>query len=221
MRIIDLSMELHPHTQVFSAYPHMAVLSWARHDVQGFAAEVIYLATHTGTHVDAPYHFASDGLHIDEVGLDRLVGEAVLIDLGEKPPLSIISAAELKAHLDKVSIRAGHIVIIKTGWAKMAGRVEYLTMNPGLSSDAAEYLAELGVASVGLDTPNLDQAQAKDYPAHKILLSRGVPIIENLTNLERIGASKFMFIGVPLKIRGASGSPIRAIAITEGNTLLR
>jgi len=193
----------------------MAMLSWARHEVQGFAAEVIYLATHTGTHVDAPYHFAPDGLHINEVRLDRLVGEAVLIDLGEKPPLSIVSAAELKAYLNKVQLQPGYIIIIKTGWARMVGRLEYLTMNPGLSSDAAEYLIELGAASVGLDTPNLDQAQAKDYPAHKILLSKGVPIIENLTNLEKIGASKFMFVGVPLKIRGASGSPIRAIAIVE------
>jgi len=208
-------MELHPQIQVFSAYPHMAMLGWARHEVQGFAAEVIYLATHTGTHVDAPYHFAPDGLRIDQVSLDRLVGEAVLIDLGEKPPLSIISAAELKACLDKVQLKPGSIVIMRTGWSRMAGRLEYLTMNPGLSSDAAEYLIELGVASVGLDTPNLDQAQAEDYPAHKLLLSRGVPIIENLVNLERIGASKFMFVGVPLKIRGASGSPIRAIAIVE------
>jgi len=215
MRIVDLSMELHPHLQVFSAYPNMAVLSWARHEVQGFAAEVIYLATHTGTHVDAPYHFAPDGLHIDDVSLDRLVGEAVLIDLGEKQPLSIISAAELKACSKEVQLERGHIVIIKTGWSRMAGRLEYLTMNPGLSSDAAEYLIELGAASVGLDTPNLDQAQAEDYPAHKLLLSKGVPIIENLTNLEMIGASKFMFVGAPLKIRGASGSPIRAIAIVE------
>jgi arylformamidase len=215
MRVVDLSMELHPHIQVFSAYPHMAVLNWARHEVQGFAAEVIYLATHTGTHVDAPYHFAPDGLRVDEVGLDRLVGEAVLIDLGEKPPLSIISAAEIETCLDRLPIRPGHIVIIRTGWARMAGRVEYLTMNPGLSGEAAEYLIELGVASVGLDTPNLDQAQAKGYPAHKRLLSRGVPVIENLTNLERIGTSKFTFVGVPLKIRGASGSPIRAIAVVE------
>jgi len=117
--------------------------------------------------------------------------------------------------LDKAQVKPGSIVIIKTGWSRMVGRLEYLTMNPGLSSDAAEYLIELGVASVGLDTPNLDQAQAEDYPAHKLLLSKGVPIIENLTNLEMIGASKFMFVGVPLKIRGASGSPIRAIAIVE------
>lgn len=215
MRIVDLSMELHPHIQVFSAYPPMAVLSWATHGVQGFAAEVIYLATHTGTHVDAPYHFASDGLSIHELTLDRLVGEAVLADLGEKPPLSLISAAELKACLNSVSFKPGYIVLIKTGWSRMAGRLEYLTVNPGLSRDAAEYLVELGAAAVGLDTPNLDQAQAEGYPAHKILLPKGVPIIENLANLEKIGATKFTFVGAPLKIRGASGSPIRAIALVR------
>jgi kynurenine formamidase len=213
MRIVDLSMELDPSIQVFKAYPNMAVLSWTRHDVQGFASEVIHLATHTGTHVDAPYHFNPDGSYIHEVSLSRLVGEAVLIDLGMKPPLSLISADELEACFDKVPFRSGNIVIIKTGWVRMVGRTEYLTMNPGLSSEAAEYLLGKGVASVGLDTPNLDQAQASNFPAHKILLSRGVPIIENLTNLDLINSPKFMFAGAPLKIRGASGSPIRALAI--------
>jgi len=213
MRIVDLSMELDPSTQVFSAYPSMAVLRWTTHEVQGFAAEVIHLATHTGTHVDAPYHFNPDGSRIHEVGLSRLVGEAVLIDLGEKPPLSLISAEELKTCFEKVCYESGNIVLIRTGWVRMVGRAEYLTMNPGLSSDAADYLLKQGVASVGLDTPNLDQAQASDFPAHKTLLKRGVPIIENLANLDLIRSPKFLFAGAPLKIRGASGSPIRAVAI--------
>lgn len=102
--------------------------------------------------------------------------------------------------------------MISTYWEDKKDNDEYLRSNPGLSIDAAEYLVEKRINLVGIDTPSIDAAIDEGFNAHHILLKNGVLIVENLCNLKDL-PDRFKLIVLPLKLRGATGSPVRAIAI--------
>jgi kynurenine formamidase len=91
----------------------------------------------------------------------------------------------------------------------------YFTHSPGLSEDAAEYLINKKVNAVGIDSPSIDRGSDSNFPVHKLLLSNEILIVENLCNLGKIDNQNFTLIMTPLRLSGASGSPIRAIAIDE------
>ncbi len=95
----------------------------------------------------------------------------------------------------------------------MRGRTSYLSENPGLDRHGAEAIVESGASLVGIDTANLDLPDAADFPAHHALLRADMPIVENLANLGAIRASAFTLVALPLRLRGATGSPIRAVAL--------
>lgn len=217
MRVIDLSQEISSDTQVFPAYPRLAILTWTKRETFGFESEAMFLITHTGTHLDAPYHFDAKGWRVNEVPVERLVRDAVLLDLSRKRPRELIEDEDLEGAEERagLSVREGEIVILRTGWEKRLGKPEYLKDYPGLSASGAEFLAAKGVSAVGVDSPNLDHPDASDFPAHNLLLSRGILIVENLVNLDALKSDRFRFIALPLKIRGATGSPVRAVAVEE------
>jgi len=215
--MIDLSQAISPETQVFSAYPRPALFPWTKLETFGFQSEAMFLVTHTGTHVDAPFHFNSGGLRVDEIPPDRLVRDAVLLNLTHKKPKELIHDEDLEAAEEAggLSVREGEIALLHTGWDKHLGQERYLEDYPGLGADGAEFLAAKGVSAVGVDSPNLDHPSDPKFPAHNRLLRDGIPIIENLCNLASLQKNRFRLIALPLKIRGATGSPVRAIAIEE------
>lgn len=103
-------------------------------------------------------------------------------------------------------------MLLHTGWSKHLGRKQYITENPGLSKEAARYLVRKKATLVGIDAANIDHPSEKMFPAHNILLPNNIPIVENLYNLDALGRDEFRFIALPLKLRGATGSPVRAVA---------
>jgi arylformamidase len=185
---------------------------------------------HTGTHVDAPYRFY-DGHHrrprghtIAELPLEKLIGEAVLIDTSFKTPTEPVTRELLEraASSQGIDVRAGDIVLIRF-WRGAWGepREEFFNTR-GLSQEACMWLLERGVKCVGVDHPNLEGRLAAEYgnldsPGHLLLLhpDREVPIIENLVHLDAINATRFRFAALPLKIAGATGSPVRPIAVID------
>jgi len=177
----------------------------------------MFLVTHTGTHIDAPFHFKPGGAKIDEIPVDRLIRDAVLLDLTCKKPKDLIHDEDLEAAEEAggLSIREGEIVILRVGWDEHLGSARYLQDYPGLSENGAAFLVAKGVSAVGVDSPNLDHPADARFPAHNLLLGNGIPIIENLCNLAQLRRSRFRFVALPLKIRGATGSPVRAIGIEE------
>ncbi|MEM4417138.1 MAG: cyclase family protein [Nitrososphaerota archaeon] len=211
MPLIDLSQEISPRTQVFPTYPKPYFLLWTKREIYGFEAEVLMMAVHTGTHVDAPYHFSPEGVSVDEVRPEKLVGEAVVVDLHDVEELEHIT---LERFLKAVSteIRDGDIVLVRTGWDRYIGDNKYVESYPGLSREVAEYLVDRRVSALGIDTPNPDHPQDSSFPVHNTLLPRNILIIENLTNLGPLSGRRVRFIGLPLKLKGLSGSPIRAVA---------
>lgn len=211
-RIIDLTRVITNDMPVFERRIKPITIPWARLDMHGYDLELLFMSTHTGTHMDAPKHFTATGYSIDEVPLDRLVSNAILLKV-RKGAREYITKEDLRVIKD-IDVR-GRSIIISTGWEHEYGKNNeyYLDSNPGLSKDAAEYLVEKGIAQVGIDTANIDHADDKDFTVHKVLLARNITIVENLCNLDSIDAKEFTLITLPLRLKGASGSPLRALAL--------
>lgn len=183
----------------------------------------LVMSEHSGTHVDAPAHFFRDakpGTHttIEHVAPGRLLGRGVRLDCRNMKEGDYVSREFIRSWEEKHGALAPHdIVLFNFGWSarwKLRPQdAEYVQDWPGVSHDAAKYLVEKSVAALGVDTlsPDPPAALASD-PIHPLVLEKHVLIIENLTNLERL-PDFFLFFAAPLKIKGGSGSPIRALAI--------
>ncbi len=178
------------------------------------------MGEHTGTHLDAPIHFVRSGparYGVDEVPLDRLAGRAATIDATELDPDGLLSADRIRAWEEEHGrIGAGDGVLIRYGWEDRwatgpEGRC-FLDDWPGLGEEAAQHLVERGVSLVGCDTMSIDAKASGESPAHYALLGNEVYIVENLRNLDRLPPF-CIFVAFPLKVRGGSGSPVRAAAL--------
>jgi arylformamidase len=208
MRVIDLTMRITPSTKVFPGSPRPSFIPWSRFDSHGYDSEAMFMSTHTGTHIDAPSHFAPGLDSIDKIPAGRLVCSAVLIKAPKKAN-QLVERQDLAGE----QVQQGDAVVIATGWEKRAAKDNYMTENPGLSSDAAKYLARKKVNAVAIDGPSIDAGTDGKFTAHNILLPRGVLAVENLCNVDRITANRFTLVLSPLKLGGATGSPARVLAI--------
>ena len=196
-----------------------------------YAANNFATSEHGGTHLDAPVHFAKDHWSVDQIPLDRLVGEALVIDVttqsASQPDYRVTPADFTEWERTNGEIAAGAIVLIRTGYSKFwpdaarylgtAERGEAAVAKlhfPGLHQDAARWLAETRrVKAVGLDTASIDYGQSTLYESHRILYERDIPAFENLTNLDRLPVRGAFIVALPMKIKGGSGAPLRAIAM--------
>jgi len=204
-RIVDLSQPLGDGTPFFPGDGPVRVTVLEQGSVN---LSRIDFSVHTGTHMDAPFHFISGAESIDRIPLDRCMGPARLVDLR-----GIAAGAQIRREHLATRPEApldAHAVILHTGWSKQWGGPRYFSDHPCLAADAAQFLVDCGVYLVGVDMPSIDRAP---YPAHQILLRAGVPIVENLANLEAIGADLFRIVVLPLKLTGRDGSPVRAVAV--------
>jgi kynurenine formamidase len=176
------------------------------------AKRIFMMDEHTGTHVDAPFHFDPDGPTIDKVPIDRFAGRAKLIDVsGRKENQDITGAMMEEAMSDQgVKVTEGDILLIKSVRAKFNSPAYY--RYNALGKSGAEALVAMGVRSVGLDVWSADTISDMSKPAHTILCQERIPIFECLVGLERIPSNAFEFIGLPLNMKGATGSPVRAAA---------
>ena len=233
-RIIDLTHAFDSET-IFWPTEEGFVLEKGAEGVveQGYyyAAHRFRMAEHGGTHIDAPIHFHADGWTVDEIPLDRLVGPAVLVDVSvrcAKDPDHRASVADFEAwEKQHGRIPARSIVLIHTGFGRFwPDRKAYLGTDergapavaklhfPGLHPDAARWLiAERKIGAVGLDTASIDHGPSKQFETHRVLFEANVPAFENLAALDELPASGFSVVALPIKIRGGSGGPLRAIAI--------
>ena len=212
MKIIDLTQEMTESTQVFPGSPNLKILKWSNYDLHQYDSEVIFTSTHLGTHIDAPIHFNSRGEPVEEIPLKKTVvldNTKVLKII--KNDDEYIGVNEIK----KYNIEKNDTVLIYTGWSSNKLKDKYFKKNPGLSKMAAEYLSDLGVNLVGIDSPSIDPALDKEFSSHKVFSSKSIPIVENLINLDKIKKDNFIFIALPLKLKNCSGSPVRAVAIIK------
>jgi len=215
MKIIDLTLTVSSKTPTFPGSPQPSFIPWENVKEDGYNLELLYMSTHTGTHMDAPHHFLEKGAKIHEISLKKLVSEAVLIKSKKKDGESITKTDIQKFEKKHGKIASFSSVIFYTGWQKNLQKKYYFTKNPGLSVSAAKYLASKKISLVGIDSPSIDLGKDSKFSVHQIFAKKGMLIVENLANLEKIKSSKFHLVVLPLKLKNATGSPVRAIAFVE------
>ena len=212
MKPIDLSLTISESIPSFPGSPTPQFINWSDLEHDGYNLELLFLSSHTGTHLDAPYHFAKNGLKINQIPLDRLIGKAVLIKL-KKPKNSPITKSDVISFEKKNGkIPNQSSIFFYTSWQKNLKKSNYFTENPGLDLTAAKYLASKKINLVGIDSPSIDLGKDESFCVHHILSKNNILIVENLTNLNKIKSKEFNFTILPLKLKNATGSPVRAIA---------
>ena len=215
MKLLDLTLIISENIPTFPGSPQPSFVQDKNIKNDGYNSELLFLSSHTGTHLDAPYHFQEKGEKIHEISLKRLVSSAILVKSRKKGDQPITKTDIQKFEKKHGKIPSGSTVIFWTGWQKMIKNISYFIRNPGLSTAAAKYLFSKKINLVGTDSPSIDLGKDKRFPVHHIFSKNNVLIVENLTNLEKIRSSKFHFVVLPLKLKGATGSPVRAIAFVE------
>ncbi|HXX96055.1 MAG TPA: cyclase family protein [Candidatus Bathyarchaeia archaeon] len=215
MKLVDLTLEITSDMITFPGYPMPTFIKWSNFETQGYVSETMFLSTHTGTHMDAPFHFDPNGQSIDQVEIERYVcNNAILLKI-QKDSNQMISSDDI-IRSSKCEIKEKDTIVFSTGWEKRIKQKDnYINNNPGLSKDAAEFLVEKKVNAVAIDCPSIDKGTDSGLVVHKTLLSNQILVIENLCNLYRFNNQRFTLLITPLKLAGASGSPIRAIGIEE------
>lgn len=208
MRIYDISLGISSALPTWPGDPKI-LLEQVSKISEGHASNItkIEMSAHTGTHIDAPYHFIESGMTVDQIPLKVLTGRVYVLHL---PDVSLITADILKETTLPPRTRR---ILFKTrnsdNWVK--DNAEFEKDFVALSPDGAQYLVDRNICLVGIDylsvAPFLDPT-----PTHEILLKAGVVIVEGL-NLSKIKQGRYSFYCLPLKITGAEGAPARAILI--------
>jgi arylformamidase len=209
MRIVDLT---HPLWDDMPVYPGLAQPTFralARVDEDGYAISEYNLINHIGTHVDAPAHLVAGGATLDEIPLNRLVTDALTIDVSERAP-GAIPLAELEPLVGDV--RSGDLVLLFSDNARNYGSDAYWTGWTYPDENASRFLIERGVSGIGFDGPSADPVDTTTYELHRVWLTAGRVIVENLANLDQI-PSRTPIVVAPMNVREANGAPARVFAL--------
>ena len=170
-----------------------------------FHIGTIEICTNTGTYLDVPFHRYADGYDLTELELDR-VAAVPAVRLDRRGESAIV------VHPEDLAGRSGHAVLVRTDHSRHFGLDRYGRDHPFLTAASAEALVGAEVACVGIDSPNIDDTADGERPVHTMLLRAGIPIVEHLTNLDRLPSDGFTFTAVPPKIEGAGAFTVRAFA---------
>ena len=229
LEIIDLSQEIFSGMPVFPGLPDVKITLHVSHEewdgitdrsVISPAVNRLELGEHTGTHVDAINHMAREyrGQSIDTMPLSMFYTEGICLDLSHKGLRELIEPADLESALSVVSleIKPGDTVLLYTDHYRRAFGTDDWQNGPGISSDAARWLGQQQIAAFGVETLAPGVLHVSNKEVHRICGEMGFTHYENMINLHQLtGRGRFRFIGLPLKIRGGTGSPVRAMAVFE------
>ncbi len=185
---------------------------------------------HGGTHLDAPIHFAENGLTVDQLPLENLTGNAIVIDVSinalKDRDYQITIADVEEWELEHGEIKPNTIILFKTGYGQFyPDREKYFgTIKkgvdaipelhfPGVHPETTQWLVEKrNIKAMGLDTPSIDYGQSKDFKTHQILMGSNRPAFENVASLDRLPPKGLYVVALPMKIGKGSGGPLRIIA---------
>jgi kynurenine formamidase len=230
IEIIDLSQEIFTGMPVFPGMPEVNVRMHVSHeewddihhsDIASPAVNHLDFGEHTGTHVDAINHMARQyrGQSIDTMPLTMFYTEGICLDLAYKGLHELIESADLQRALSQANlgIKPGDTVLLYTDHYRRAFGTENWHDGPGVSAEAARWLGEQKIAAFGVETMAPGVLKVSNKQVHHICGELGFTHYENMINLHQlIGRGRFRFVGLPLRIRGGTGSPVRAVAVFEG-----
>lgn len=227
--IIDLSQEIYEGMPVFKDLPQVKMKIHNSHEewngvkhptTKTPAVHKIELGEHTGTHVDAINHMEIQhkGKSIDKMPLSMFYTEGICLDFSHKGLKELITAAEIQIACQKtgVNINEGDTVLFYTDHYKKHFKGIDWANGPGITTEAARWLGEKKIAAFGVETMSPGVPGISNKEVHHICGELNFTHYENMINLHLlVGRGRFRFIGFPLKIRGGTGSPVRAVAIFE------
>ena len=227
--IIDLSQEIYEGMPVYKDLPQVKMTIHNSHEEwDGMenpvkktpAVHKLELGEHTGTHVDAINHMAQqyEGQSIDTMPLSMFYTEGICLDFSHKGLKELIDIPEIESACLKagVEIKKGDTVLLYTDHYRKNFDSNDWGKGPGITTDAAEWLGNKKIAAFGVETMSPGVPGISNKEVHHICGRLGFTHYENMINLYKlVGRGRFRFIGLPLKIRGGTGSPVRAIAIFE------
>jgi arylformamidase len=205
-RVIDISIPNGPEQHVYPGDP-VPRIDAVRRIAGGDPCNLslLHLGSHTGTHVDAPYHFLADGPRLGDVPLDRMVGECVVGDLRGRRAVDAASLAD-------VPVRRDDILLCVTDNSAKWGAPAFQRDFTYVTADAADVLVDRGVRALGMDYLSIEEFGSPDFPVHHRLLGAGVFVIEGL-DLRGVAPGRYYLVCLPLKFPALDGAPARAILL--------
>lgn len=215
MKIIDLSFEIENGIPTCGTPWHQTVKveQMGTIDTVGRNTHSILFGSHTGTHMDAPYHFIKGGRTIESTPLETLCGPISVIDFSK------FKAGDVVQYDDVKDLKVTERMLFRFDWFKHWRTGDYYKAFPFFSEEAVSFLMANGIKLLALDTPSPDDTKninSIDSPNHKALLSKDIIIIEYLNNTDQIDLTKtHTLVALPLKIKGSDGSPSRVILFEE------
>jgi kynurenine formamidase len=197
---------------VFPGLPDPSFEPIAKVEEDGYAMTRYAMLNHIGTHIDAPAHQIAGGDTLDDIGLERLVTDAVTIDVSQREPHGAIPLAELEPQLD--AVREGDIVFLRSDNSRNYGSEAYWTGWSYPDAEAARALIERGISAIGFDGPSADPVDSTTMDLHRIWLGAGRMILENVANLGEL-PPRAQVVVAPLKVEAANGAPVRIFAFID------
>ena len=208
---IDLTQDLSNGMPIYPGDPAPSFRSYATLAKNGVNLTTMTHGSHTGTHMDAPKHFISGGISVDQIPVNTLVGEAFVADLSYKQIGSGIERSDLVSDIGS-KIRKDDIVICYTGCSDRWGDKSVNKNYTYLTKSAAEYFVSKHVRAVGIDFLSVEKFKAPSPVAHKTLLGKGIFIIESISSaVKKFCGERILLICLPIKLQGGDGSPSRVI----------
>jgi arylformamidase len=202
MKLIDISRKLGKNVPTWPGdTPFSFQIEWSKADSGSVNVGKVEMSTHTGTHVDAPFHFDDEGKRIYDLDLNLYVGRALVVDMRNKES---VGASDFQG----VDLQEVERVILRTdSWEDPSQFPERITY---LRPDLGSFLGEKGVRLIGVDVPSVDPLDSKELPAHHSLHENGIHILEAV-DLQHVEPGLYELMALPLPLVEADGSPVRAV----------
>ncbi len=238
IKLIDLSQEIYNGMPVYQGHQRTVVYKVRTHEecrelyeksnpnlknmpVHTSITMGLLMSDHGPTHTDSHSHLdpSPEAESIEKIPLEKFYTPGVVINVSNfhTEPYITKNILEQVCNKDKIIITENSTALIYTGhYDRNYNTIDWLYNYPGLDGEATEWLADKGVINIGIDAPSIDSSvefKRRVYPAHRACKKRKILNTENLCNLDKVLGKEFTYCGFPLKIRGGSGGPIRAVAI--------
>jgi arylformamidase len=221
--IIDLGHEMFTGMPVLD--DNVTNQFWENNTFEGMArysegkisarSRMMLVFEHVSTHVDAPGHFDKDGMTIDQIPLQQLIVPGHLLDLTHKKPYEGIGPDDFKRAVEASGkeIEPNTIVIANTGQYKNYGVGDFRTARPFITGEGGQWMVDQGTTLFGTDLIGIDNPEEMWNPTHTAFLMNGVPMIQQLNNLDALIGLDFLFVALPWQMLGGTASPVRPVAL--------
>jgi len=224
-RLVDLSHVVHSGIPQWPGDPPVQFSTVSTIGTEGYSLRRVSLGEHSGTHMNAPSSFHSDGLAIDDYDTNSLVVPASVIDVTEMASINLDFELDIEhvACWEQTNgrIESGSIVLLNTGWSEKWGIPdEYLGLDhdgvshfPGFGIDAVKYLlSDRGISGAGIDTHGVDPGRDNSFAVNRMMLQQPRLVLENLTNLDQLPPTGATVVIGLIRLQGGSGSPVSVMA---------